>query len=235
MPGTLDEVRIYGSVLDPGDFNLPASATSLQSVKADSEVNVTVAPNPVRQFPVLISVSGSDIQSIEVEIFSIAGVRIYASKTVPGHSFQWDGRMAESGGVPARGIYIAYVQANTSTATLYLPPVQLAIMASQDLTDVHPLSTAHACVLVSPNPTRTDTIRFTAQGAAARIRVSIYSASGELVYNSGWASGDEVAWDLRTITGDVASAGPYIYVCEPVFAADDAPILRGVIYVAPPD
>jgi len=56
-------------------------------------------------------------------------------------------------------------------------------------------------------------IFFGAQGnAIAEVRVQIFSVSGQLVYNSGFSSGQNLRWNMRTGSGQPVANGVYLYL-----------------------
>jgi len=54
-------------------------------------------------------------------------------------------------------------------------------------------------------------VRFTAAGEAQEWRLEIRNQAGELIYDSGFASGSEIAWPLQNADGQAIASGLYAY------------------------
>lgn len=72
-----------------------------------------------------------------------------------------------------------------------------------------------ASVMAYPNPVsaNADTVHFAVEGQGIEaIKVEIYNLNGASVYDSGFIGGNELAWHLQDMDGDIVANGIYLYI-----------------------
>jgi len=95
---------------------------------------------------------------------------------------------------------------------------------------VGPASTL-GTVLAYPNPF-SNSVAFSYSGSVVieSVSVSVYSASGHLVWTQEFASLEEASWDGTDDTGERLANGPYLYVIAATDGAS-AYISRGKLFI----
>jgi hypothetical protein len=108
--GVIDEVRIHNRGLDPSEFNLlPAGAPSALMGAWPSLDDILIKPNPVRAAPGVLYAEGLNIAYIAVEIYDLAGSRVFASGWQAGDTLEWPLRN-EDGELLANGVYLYIIR-----------------------------------------------------------------------------------------------------------------------------
>ena len=69
-------------------------------------------------------------------------------------------------------------------------------------------------------------LRFTAPASSREVKLEVFNQSGELVYDSGFASGAELSWTLRNTSGEAAPSGLYTYTLTVREANSEGQTLR---------
>ena len=108
--GTLDEVKLTDQALGSGGFNLLLSSPNAQAATSTTSrpLSALIDPNPLRVGPGLFYVEGSGISHIAVEVYDLAGSRVFASDWQAGNTFEWQLR-SDSGESLANGVYLYFI------------------------------------------------------------------------------------------------------------------------------
>jgi len=127
MPGSLDEVRIYRRALAAEEL-LPLSQVQLSPIsspKGDA-LRALVAPNPIQDRGAF-RVEGTRAYAVKVDIYDLAGKRVFGSGWRPGNEVEWDGR--DSAGRPlANGAYLYVIAVSLSEGVeIFLPPAKVFV------------------------------------------------------------------------------------------------------------
>ncbi|MFC2095150.1 LamG-like jellyroll fold domain-containing protein [Candidatus Bipolaricaulota bacterium] len=121
--GMMDEVRVTGEALDPGEFNTTADAV-VESAHEISLVRIIpmIRPNPVRLSPVTIELT-PDVESMEIRIFALDGELVYETGWISGADLEWP--LADNNGrAVANGVYLCSVRYRIQDGTTWICPIQ---------------------------------------------------------------------------------------------------------------
>src|SRR5262249_9593504 len=69
-------------------------------------------------------------------------------------------------------------------------------------------------------------LRFTAPASAQELRLEVFNQAGELVYDSGLITGQELSWALRNVSGEAVPSGLYAYTLTIKEANSETPATR---------